>query len=103
MPLQVYLKYGEANIAKFFFQLITKKGTSVPKAIKITNIPRITAYEIRKKAWNQSDETVSPPQAVLKGNQDNLARNTKLGEKYTFYLINIYSLTKRCAFFHWQK
>lgn len=55
----MYKKYGEANIAKLF-QFITEEGTSVPKAAKITNILRITAYEIRKKAWNQSGGTVYP-------------------------------------------
>ncbi|KAL4207602.1 hypothetical protein AB4K20DRAFT_1870283 [Rhizopus microsporus] len=108
MNFQLYVDtrkeaYDDSLSDEYFESSFVVYRTSVPKAIKITNIPRITAYEIRKKAWNQSDETVSPPQAVLKGNQDNLARNTKLGEKYTFYLINIYSLTKRCAFFHWQK
>lgn len=45
--LKVYKKYGEANI-ETFFHLITEEGTSIPKAAKITNIPRSTAYEIKK-------------------------------------------------------
>ncbi|CAO3674266.1 unnamed protein product [Rhizopus stolonifer] len=46
-PIQIYKKYGEANIARFF-TLITEEGLSVPKAAKQTGIPRSTALHQAK-------------------------------------------------------
>ncbi|KAG1336465.1 hypothetical protein G6F62_006249 [Rhizopus arrhizus] len=42
-PIQIYKKYGETNIARFF-TLIIEEGLSVPKAAKQTGIPRSIAY-----------------------------------------------------------
>ena len=57
--LQVYKKYGEANIAKFF-QLITEEGTSVPKSIQNYEYTEKHSLWVEKKHKNQSDGTVYP-------------------------------------------
>ena len=87
ISIQIYNKYGEANIARFF-TLITE-GLSVPKAAKQTGIPRSTAYEL-KGAWNDSDGTVYPPGCIKrksKANSNTRFKNTRLNSEHTAFLI----------------
>jgi transposase len=86
--IQIYKKYGEANIASFF-SLTTEEGLSVPKAAKQTGIPRSTAYEL-KGVWNDNDGTVYPSGCIKrksKANSNTRFKNTKLNPKHTAFLI----------------